>query len=136
MIRKIQSKSLHVQSASDYLGDCSVYYASNECEKCLSKNRFQDNLVSVQLLFKESKFSLKLLYVANLLTSDTYFLQSVQPSTGDIIYDEFEDGPGFTELETHFEHISPEELLLPVSVSESTNTFIKEYVTRLQRSVY
>ena len=27
MIRKIQSKSLHVQSASDYLGDCSVYYA-------------------------------------------------------------------------------------------------------------
>ena len=27
MIRKIQSKSLHVQSASDYLGDCSGYYA-------------------------------------------------------------------------------------------------------------
>ena len=27
MIRKIQSKSLHVQSASHYLGDCSVYYA-------------------------------------------------------------------------------------------------------------
>ena len=76
------------------------------------------------------------MYVTNLLTSDTYFLQAVQPSTGDVIYDEFEDGLGFTELETHFEHISPEELLLPESVSESTNTFIKEYVTRLQRSVY
>ncbi|XP_073243311.1 DNA mismatch repair protein Msh3-like isoform X3 [Porites lutea] len=63
----------------------------------------------------------------------TFGLVAVQPSTGDVIYDEFEDGPGFTELETHFEHISPEELLLPESVSESTNTFIKEYVTRLQR---
>lgn len=71
-----------------------------------------------------------------MLIIDTYFLQAVQPSIGDVIYDEFEDGPGFTELETHFEHITPEELLLPESVSESTNTFIKEYVTRLQRSVY
>ena len=26
MIRKIQSKSLHFQSASDYLGGCAVYY--------------------------------------------------------------------------------------------------------------
>lgn len=62
-------------------------------------------------------------------------LQAVQPSTGDIIYDEFEDGASYTELECHFEHISPEELLLPESLSVRTGNFIRDYVTRVQRFV-
>ena len=63
------------------------------------------------------------------------FWQAVQPSTGDVIYDEFEDGPSFTELESHFEHISPEELLLPESLTVQTENFIRDYVTRVQRFV-
>lgn len=61
--------------------------------------------------------------------------QAVQPSTGDIVYDEFEDGPSFTEVETRFEHIGPEELLLPESVTVLTDNFIRDYVTRVQRCV-
>ncbi|XP_029192324.2 DNA mismatch repair protein Msh3-like isoform X1 [Acropora millepora] len=58
---------------------------------------------------------------------------AVQPSTGDIIHDEFEDGPSFTELETRFEHIGPEEILLPNSIDIFTANFIRDYVTRAQR---
>ncbi|KAK2548691.1 DNA mismatch repair protein Msh3 [Acropora cervicornis] len=58
---------------------------------------------------------------------------AVQPSTGDIIHDEFEDGPSFTELETRFEHIGPEEILLPNSTDILTANFIRDYVTRAQR---
>ena len=61
--------------------------------------------------------------------------QAVRPSTGDVVYDEFEDGPSFAELETRFEHIAPEELLLPESVTLTTENFIREYVTRVQRFV-
>ena len=39
---------------------CLLCIKINEFEKWLSKNRFQDNLVSVQPPFKESKFSIKL----------------------------------------------------------------------------
>ncbi|KAL9986291.1 hypothetical protein ACROYT_G000415 [Oculina patagonica] len=60
-------------------------------------------------------------------------LVAVQPSTGDVIYDEFEDGRSYTELESHFEHISPEELLLPESLTVRTENFIRDYVTRVQR---
>ncbi|KAJ7384512.1 Mismatch repair protein msh3 [Desmophyllum pertusum] len=60
-------------------------------------------------------------------------LVAVQPSTGDVVYDEFEDGPSYTELESHFVHINPEELLLPVSVTVRTENFIRDYVTRVQR---
>ena len=63
------------------------------------------------------------------------FWQAVQPSTGDVLYDEFEDGPSYTELESHFEHISPEELLLPGSLTLQTENFIRDYVTRVQRFV-
>ena len=62
-------------------------------------------------------------------------LQAVQPSTGDVVYDEFEDGPSFTELETRFEHIGPEEILLPDSVNTLTENFIRGYVTGAQRFV-
>ena len=64
-----------------------------------------------------------------------YCPQAVQPSTGDIIHDEFEDGPSFTELETRFEHIGPEEILLPNSTDILTANFIRDYVTRAQRFV-
>lgn len=60
-------------------------------------------------------------------------LQAVQPSTGDIVYDEFEDGPSYTELESRFEHICPEELLLPESLTVQTENFTKDFVTRVQR---
>ena len=39
------------------------------------------------------------------------------------------------ELEAHLEHICPEELLLPESLTIETENFIKDFVTRVQRFV-
>ncbi|KAF2863544.1 DNA mismatch repair protein Msh3 [Piedraia hortae CBS 480.64] len=49
---------------------------------------------------------------------------AVQPSTGDIIYDDFEDGWMGTELETRLLHISPSEFVLVGDVSPTTEKII------------
>ncbi|KAI8344511.1 muts domain V-domain-containing protein [Chlamydoabsidia padenii] len=45
---------------------------------------------------------------------------AVQPSSGDVIYDSFEDGYMRSELETRLLHIEPCEVLLPFKLSEPT----------------
>ncbi|SAL98616.1 hypothetical protein [Absidia glauca] len=45
---------------------------------------------------------------------------AVQPSSGDIIYDSFEDGYMRSELETRLLHIEPCEVLLPAKLSKPT----------------
>ncbi|KAF7722844.1 Mismatch repair protein msh3 [Apophysomyces ossiformis] len=57
---------------------------------------------------------------------------AVQPATGDIIYDAFEDGYMRSELETRLLHIEPCELLLPHTLSKPTEKLIK-HIT-LQRT--
>ena len=71
----------------------------------------------------------------DLLFGLKFYIQAVQPSTGDVIYDDFQDGPSYMELEAHLEHICPEELLLPESLTIKTENFIKDFVTRVQRFV-
>ncbi|KAG2191032.1 hypothetical protein INT46_006368 [Mucor plumbeus] len=50
---------------------------------------------------------------------------AVQPSTGDIIYDTFEDTYMRTELETRLLHIEPSEILVPCILSIPTEKLIK-----------
>ncbi|CDH49460.1 dna mismatch repair protein msh3 [Lichtheimia corymbifera JMRC:FSU:9682] len=51
-------------------------------------------------------------------------LVAVQPATGDIMYDSFEDGYMRSELETRLLHIEPSELLLPHALSKATEKVI------------
>ena len=52
-------------------------------------------------------------------------LVAVQPSTGDIIYDDFEDGWMRSELETRLLHISPCEFLIVGEISKATEKLIQ-----------
>ncbi|RUS16472.1 hypothetical protein BC937DRAFT_91165 [Endogone sp. FLAS-F59071] len=49
---------------------------------------------------------------------------AVQPSTGDIVYDSFDDGYMRSELETRVLHIQPCEMLLPEQLSKSTEKLV------------
>lgn len=50
---------------------------------------------------------------------------AVQPTTGEIVYDDFEDGFMRTELETRFIHIAPAELLIIGETSKATRKLIE-----------
>ncbi|XP_071168797.1 DNA mismatch repair protein Msh3-like isoform X1 [Mytilus edulis] len=50
---------------------------------------------------------------------------AVQPSTGDIIYDCFNDDDTRSELETRITHIQPAEILIPCNLSPKTEKIIK-----------
>ncbi|EMC91310.1 hypothetical protein BAUCODRAFT_39478 [Baudoinia panamericana UAMH 10762] len=52
-------------------------------------------------------------------------LVAVQPSTGDIIYDDFEDGWMRSELETRLLHISPCEFLIVGGLSRATDKLVQ-----------
>ncbi|KAK5112935.1 Mismatch repair protein msh3 [Meristemomyces frigidus] len=52
-------------------------------------------------------------------------LIAVQPSTGDIIYDDFEDGWMRSELETRLLHIAPCEFLIVGDVSKATDKLVQ-----------
>ncbi|EHA57344.1 DNA mismatch repair protein MSH3 [Pyricularia oryzae 70-15] len=52
-------------------------------------------------------------------------LVAVQPATGDIIYDSFEDGFMRSEIETRLLHISPCELLIVGQLSKATEKLVK-----------
>ncbi|KXT10220.1 hypothetical protein AC579_3738 [Pseudocercospora musae] len=52
-------------------------------------------------------------------------LVAVQPATGDIIYDDFEDGWMRSELETRLLHISPAEFLIIGDVSRATDKLVQ-----------
>ncbi|CAC5363938.1 MSH3 [Mytilus coruscus] len=50
---------------------------------------------------------------------------AVQPSTGDIIYDCFNDDDTRSELETRITHVQPAEILIPCNLSSKTEKMIK-----------
>jgi DNA mismatch repair protein MSH3 len=50
---------------------------------------------------------------------------AVQPTTGDIVYDEFEDGFMRSEIETRLLHIAPCELLIVGELSKATEKLVK-----------
>jgi DNA mismatch repair protein MSH3 len=50
---------------------------------------------------------------------------AIQPSTGDIIYDSFQDTYMRSELETRLLHIEPSEILIPRQLSKPTEKLIK-----------
>ncbi|KAI9489627.1 muts domain V-domain-containing protein [Zychaea mexicana] len=52
-------------------------------------------------------------------------LVAVQPATGDVTYDSFEDGYMRSELETRILHIEPCELLLPHALSKATEKVVQ-----------
>lgn len=52
-------------------------------------------------------------------------LVAVQPSTGDIVYDDFEDGWMRSELETRLLHIAPCEFLIVGEVSKATDKLVQ-----------
>ncbi|KAI8065738.1 muts domain V-domain-containing protein [Gongronella butleri] len=58
---------------------------------------------------------------------------AVQLSSGDVIYDKFDDGFLRTELETRLLHIEPCELLLPASMSKATEKVIMQLTDHLSR---
>jgi len=61
------------------------------------------------------------------------FTKAVQPSTGAMIFDEFQDTPGCSELETRLQHIGIAELLIPDSLSLHTKNFIKLFASQAIR---
>lgn len=61
-------------------------------------------------------------------------LVAVQPATGDIIYDDFEDGFMRSDLETRLLHIAPSEFLLVGELSKTTEKLIQRFdKSRMER---
>ncbi|KAG0168324.1 Mismatch repair protein msh3 [Apophysomyces sp. BC1015] len=60
---------------------------------------------------------------------------AVQPATGDIVYDAFDDGYMRSELETRVIHIEPCELLLPHTLSKPTEKMVKHVVSQRSSAV-
>ncbi|XP_021932992.1 DNA mismatch repair protein Msh3-like isoform X2 [Zootermopsis nevadensis] len=60
-------------------------------------------------------------------------LVAFDPSTGETIYDAFEDGPCREELEQRLEHLDPSEILVPHSLSQETERLVKYSSARVDR---
>jgi len=56
--------------------------------------------------------------------------QGIQPATGDVVYDQFEDGVFRTELETRVAHLRPTELLRPPVLSRPTERFLAHWIAQ------
>ena len=57
-----------------------------------------------------------------------HILQAVQPSAGNMIYDEFQDNTdSFSELETRLSHLQPAEVLYPKGASKSLITMLNHW---------
>ena len=129
-----------ILKASPFIKDPCVPCRVSPRIQCFSF-RHQNRCTWVSLWWKlPIPHTLKLCLITTWLSPDLlfgfkFYIQAVQPSTGDVIYDDFQDGPSYMELEAHLEHICPEELLLPESLTIQTENFIKDFVTRVQRFV-
>ena len=53
-----------------------------------------------------------------------YCFQGVQPATGEVVFDSFQDSASRSELETRILRLQPVELLLPAHLSEQTEALI------------
>lgn len=62
-------------------------------------------------------------------------LVAVQPATGDIIYDDFEDGFMRSEIETRLLHIAPAEFLIVGDLSKATDKLI-QYLSASKTNVF
>ena len=60
-------------------------------------------------------------YVSDYLS---FFVQAVQPSTGDVLVDCFTDGPSRSELEGRILKVNPVEILVPSDLSEHTHRLL------------
>ncbi|XP_060571566.1 DNA mismatch repair protein Msh3-like [Ruditapes philippinarum] len=56
-------------------------------------------------------------------------IMAIQPSTGDVIYDSFDDTTSRAELETRLAHIQPAECILPSNVSMETEKLLNGFQT-------
>ncbi|KLT38917.1 hypothetical protein CC85DRAFT_289044 [Cutaneotrichosporon oleaginosum] len=56
-------------------------------------------------------------------------LVSVVPNTGDVVYDEFDDSPVRSELETRLTHLQPAELILPKCKLSKTTEKVLKHIT-------
>ncbi|BEJ16126.1 hypothetical protein CspHIS471_0507310 [Cutaneotrichosporon sp. HIS471] len=56
-------------------------------------------------------------------------LVSVVPNTGDVVYDEFDDSPVRSELETRLTHLQPAELILPKTKLSKTTEKVLKHIT-------
>ena len=64
-------------------------------------------------------------------------LQAVQPSTGSMIYDEFQDSlDSFSELETRLAQIQPVEILYPLDCSPKLKQSLLDWKNYSDRSGY
>lgn len=52
-------------------------------------------------------------------------MQAVQPSTGDVLFDCFPDGPSRSELEGRVVKINPVEILVPSDASPETHRLVQ-----------
>lgn len=53
------------------------------------------------------------------------YFQGVQPSTGEVVFDSFQDCASRSELETRLAALQPVELLLPSRLSEQTERLLR-----------
>lgn len=57
--------------------------------------------------------------------------QAVQISTGDVVYDDFEDGPIRAELETRLQHLQPSEILIPnMTFTKATESILRTHTLK------
>ncbi|RXK40429.1 DNA mismatch repair protein MSH3 [Tremella mesenterica] len=63
-------------------------------------------------------------------------LVSVVPGTGDVVWDEFDDSPVRSELETRLDHLSPAELIIPArDLSKATEKMLNHFAGISRTSV-
>ena len=58
----------------------------------------------------------------------------MEPSTGEIIYDLFDDTVTRHNLETRLTHMKPAEILLPEAISVNTTKLVSQYVSQRYES--
>jgi DNA mismatch repair protein MSH3 len=61
-----------------------------------------------------------------------FLTQAVQPSTGDVVYDQFEDGFMRGEFETRALHLQPSEIIIAGELTSTT----KKVLSRLSINTY
>ncbi|XP_077900540.1 DNA mismatch repair protein Msh3 isoform X1 [Ictidomys tridecemlineatus] len=79
-----------------------------------------DTSTSYLLCIYENKENIKDKKMGNIFIG----IVGVQPATGEVVFDSFQDSPSRSELETRISSLQPVELLLPSDLSEQTEMLI------------
>lgn len=87
-----------------------------------------------------SKISFSIVWIlVNLMIKSLYIFicfQGVQPATGAVVFDSFQDSGARSELETRMLCLQPVELLLPSHLSEQTESLIHRVTAARQVGVH